>query len=237
MIRAVYLTNSDSMEFICNPFQFFPLCVDPVNFSSKTSFLEQNGTSSLLRGRPVIKSMSFTVKAIGQSSQIFLSWYLLTRNLAASSLRVPKLSIMGALRYDLILAAMTFLAFSLFAHSLNSTQYLGQLCSSSFTFLILSRRCYSTDIFFSSSIAFFLDFAASRDLALALSLMLPLIFSAMVEFGWLDLVGCQLILLARCWLCDSSATILNSNRCQSFSISFVFIAEEGNSHPITSLMR
>ena len=45
-----------------------------------------------------MKFMSFLVIVIGWSSQIFPSWYLLMRNLTASSLRVPMLSMIGALR-------------------------------------------------------------------------------------------------------------------------------------------
>ena len=98
MMRAVHLTDGDSMEFICKPVEFFPFCVDLVNFSSKAWFLELTRTGSLLRGRTVIKLMSFPVMAMGWSSQIFPSWYVLTMNLANSYLRVPKLAIMGALR-------------------------------------------------------------------------------------------------------------------------------------------
>ena len=98
MIRGIHLTDGDSMELICKPFEFFPFYVDPVNFSSRARFLEPTGTRSPLRGRPVMKLMSFPVIVMGWSSQIFLSWYLLMRNLVASSLRVPKLSIMVALR-------------------------------------------------------------------------------------------------------------------------------------------
>ena len=74
MINVVYLVDDDSMEFICNPFEFLPLCVDPVNFSSNAGFFELTGIGSPLRGRPVMKLINLPVIAIGWSSQIFLSW-------------------------------------------------------------------------------------------------------------------------------------------------------------------
>ena len=98
MIRVVHLIDGASMELVCSPLEFFPFWVDPVNFSSSVGFLEPTGIGSLLRGIPVMKFMSFLVIVIGWLSQIFPSWYLLTRNLPTSSLRVPKLSMMGALR-------------------------------------------------------------------------------------------------------------------------------------------
>lgn len=94
----VQLTDGASMELICSPFEFFPFWVDLVNRSSNVGFFEPAGMGSLLRGRPVMKFITLLVIAIGWSSQIFPSWYLLTRNLAASSFRFPKLSMMGALR-------------------------------------------------------------------------------------------------------------------------------------------
>ena len=98
IIRVVHLTNGASMELICSPFEFFPFWVDPVNHSSKVGFFEMTGMSSPLSGRPMMKFISLLVIVIGWSSQIFPSWYLLTRNLVASSFRFPKLSMMGALR-------------------------------------------------------------------------------------------------------------------------------------------
>ena len=98
IIRAVHLTVGDSIELIWSPFEFLHLCVDPVNHSSKVGFFEPTGMGSPLRGRTVMKFISFPVIAIGSSSQIFPSWYLLTKNLAASSFKFLKLSMMGALR-------------------------------------------------------------------------------------------------------------------------------------------
>ena len=77
----------------------------------------------------------------------------------------------------------------------------------------------------------------ARALAFAALLMLPLIFKAMDESGWLDLVGCWLIFLGRLWSCDSSVAILCSNRCKSLSSSSIFIIGESESRPIMYLMR
>ena len=98
MIRVIYLTDGASMELICIPLELFPLWDDLVNLSSRVGFLELTRIGSSLRGMPVMRFMIFPMIAIGWSSQIFPSWYLLTRNLVASSLRVPKFSMMGALR-------------------------------------------------------------------------------------------------------------------------------------------
>ena len=125
MINAVYVADDNSIEFISNPFEFFPFCVNLVKFSSNAGFFAPVGTRSLLRGRLVMKLINLSVIAIGWSSHILPSWYQLTMNLTDSYLKVPKLSTMGAFRYDLILAGVTFLAFSLFAQSLISTQCLG----------------------------------------------------------------------------------------------------------------
>ena len=65
MINIVYLANDDSMEFICNPFEFLPLCVDPMNFSSNAGFFEPTGTGSPLRGRLVMNLINLPVIAIG----------------------------------------------------------------------------------------------------------------------------------------------------------------------------
>ena len=132
---------------------------------------------------------------------------------------------------------MIFQAFSLFAHSLISTQFLGQLCSSSLAYLILFRHFCSADIFFSSSTTFFLAFATMRVLAFVASFMLPLIFGAMVKSGWLYLVSSWLIFLGQFWSCGSGPTILYLNRCQSLLSSFIFIVGEGESCPIMSLMQ
>ena len=137
IIRVVHLTIGDSIELIWSPFEFLPFWVDLVNCSSKDGFFEPTGTGSPLRGRPVMKFISLPVIAIDWLSQIFPSWYLLMRNLASSSLRFPKLSMMGALREDLILVAVRFRVHSLFPHSLSLAQCLGQLCSSRLAFLIL----------------------------------------------------------------------------------------------------
>ena len=122
MINVVYLVDDDSIEFICNPFQFLPLCVDHVNLSSNARFFEPTEMSYPLRGTPVIKLINLLVIAIGWSSQIFLSWYQRTMNLMTSSFKAPNLFTMGAFRYDLILVAVIFLALSHFNQSLISTQ-------------------------------------------------------------------------------------------------------------------
>lgn len=98
MIRVVHLTDDAYMKLICSPFEFFPFWVDLLNFSSRPRLLEPAGIGYPLRGSLVMKFMSFLVIVIGWLSQISPSWYLLMRNLAASSFRVPKLSMMGALR-------------------------------------------------------------------------------------------------------------------------------------------
>ena len=59
MIRVVHLTYGSSMELICSCFDFFPFWVDPVNRSGRDGFFELTRIGSLLRGRPVMKFMSF----------------------------------------------------------------------------------------------------------------------------------------------------------------------------------
>lgn len=44
IISVVHFTEGDSIELICNPFEFFPLWDDPVNFSNNARFLNPTGT-------------------------------------------------------------------------------------------------------------------------------------------------------------------------------------------------
>ena len=65
MIRVAHLTDVTYMELICSPFEVFPFWVDPINLLSRSRFLELTRIDSLLRGRPVLKFLSFLVIAIG----------------------------------------------------------------------------------------------------------------------------------------------------------------------------
>ena len=98
IIRMVHLIIVDSIELIWSSFEFFPFCVDPMNHSTKDGLFDLIGTCYPLRGRLVMKFISFLVIEIGLSKKIFPSWYLLTRNLEASSFKFPKLAMIGALR-------------------------------------------------------------------------------------------------------------------------------------------
>ena len=65
IISVVHFTEGDSIELICNPFEFFPLWDDPINFSNNAGFLDPTGTGSPFRGRSVIKLISLALIVIG----------------------------------------------------------------------------------------------------------------------------------------------------------------------------
>ena len=94
----VHLTIGQSIELIWSPFEVLPFRLDPVNRLIKVGFFELTGRRYPLRGKLMMKFISFPVIAIGSSNQIFPPWYLLTKNLEASSFKLLKLSTMGALR-------------------------------------------------------------------------------------------------------------------------------------------
>ena len=98
IISDIHFTKGDSIELICIPFEFFSLWDDPVNFSNNAGFLDPTRTGSPFKRRLVMKLISLALIVIGLSSQILSLWYQLTRNFDASSLRAPKLSMIGALR-------------------------------------------------------------------------------------------------------------------------------------------
>ena len=130
-----------------------------------------------------------------------------------------------------------FFALSDFDHSLISTQYLGQLCSSSLAFLILLRCYWSDDSVLSSSATFFLASAAAQALSFAASLMLPCIFGAMIVCNCFDSVIWELGMLCCCWYLSSSPVVVSSNKCQSISKSSLFIGGDSLSCPIAPSMR
>ena len=65
IINLVYLSDDESMEFICKPFEFLPLCVDPMNFSRNVGLFELTKTRSSFRGRLVMNLINLSVIAIG----------------------------------------------------------------------------------------------------------------------------------------------------------------------------
>ena len=168
--------------------------------------------------------MSLGVISIGSSRHILPSWWLLTKNLVASSLRLSKLSRIGALRKFFILAIDNILAPSLFPNSLRPAQYFGQFCLSILAFLIQFNLACNGDICFSSWRDFFLASATRHFPFFAERLILPQILAAITRSGLVDLsylrsksgeIGCST---------DDSCC---SKNCQMLSRYFVFIMEMG----------
>ena len=182
-----------------------------------------------------MKFIGLTVIAISSSSEIFPLWYLLTRNLAASSFRFLKLSMMWELRQDMIMEVVRFQAPSLFPHKLGPILrpivFIEFIFSDSIQPLLKSGH-----LLFIHNNFFFVFYSCSRFDFCGVGQSTSH-FGAISKSGWVLLVDCQLNSLGKFWFGGSGVEILCSNRCQLLLSSSIFIAERRESCPITSLMR